>query len=151
MSGLEAIGLVVLGLLMLSVVGIYRWATRPGGVWRESWRHQGTYLDYCRHHRKHDYEWKYLAHQRAMIMWIRAPLITEFLRRARSLRDHLAEQGRKPREALAIWGTLMEEAPASAVSAHVTPEGMVRAYDQIVAADEASKALNRLTAAKEQP
>ena len=131
MSGFEFFGLVIIALLMLSVVGIYRLATCPSGIWRESGKYRGAYLAYCARHRQHDYEWKYMAHQRAMIMWFRAPLIEEFMNRASALREYLIEHGREPSEALSIWRKLFEINPGTAAGAHVTPASMIRAYDRV--------------------
>jgi hypothetical protein len=131
MSGFDIIGLMVIGLAMLGVVGLYRIATFPSGIWRESGRYQSAYLDYCSQYRKHDYEWKYMAHQRAMIMWFRAPLIEEFLGRAKDLRVYLITHKRNGKEALAIWDRLLKDAPGKAAGEHVTPESMVYAYDDM--------------------
>jgi hypothetical protein len=66
-----------------------------------------------------------------MIAWFDAPLVTEFLTRARGLREALLKQGRERKEALAIWEELMDVDPASIAGQNVTPTAIIQTYDDL--------------------
>lgn len=133
MDAFNIIGLLIIALIMISIAVGHRLLKRPRGIGPEKRRYLGKYLQLCRHYRPHDYEWKYMAHQRANIVWFDPPLVEEFMNRARALRDYLIEQERDPKEAVDIWGTLIEKAPYRAVATIEAPV-MVREYDILAVA-----------------
>ena len=125
-----AAGIFIVGIICACIRRIW---VAPSGIGPEKRRYLNKYIDLCRHYRPHDYEYKYMAHRRAMIVWFDPPLVEEFMRRARGLRDYLIEQDRDPKEAVKIWGTLIEKAPVRAVATLGAPT-MVREYDILVVA-----------------